>query len=102
MDGRGAPLPRPLTGLIVRDQELAAVVALVRDPDVRLLTLTGPGGGGKTRMTISAAAAAADAPPIYTLSPWEARAVLDEAQTGDIAMPSAVVEPHTIPGGPDG
>ena len=48
------------------------------------------------------ALAAADGPPLYTLSPQDARAVLDRAQAGDVAMPPAVVEPHTIPGGPDG
>lgn len=46
--------------------------------------------------------AAAGGPPLYTLSPKDARAVLDRAQAGDVAMPPAVVEPHTIPGGPDG
>ena len=48
------------------------------------------------------ALAAAGGPPLYTLSPQDARAVLDRAQAGDVAMPPAVVEPHTIPGGPDG
>ena len=48
------------------------------------------------------ALAAAGGPPLYTLSPQEARGVLDRAQAGDVAMPPAVVEPHTIPGGPDG
>ena len=48
------------------------------------------------------ALAAGGAPPLYTLSPDDARAVLDRAQAGDVAMPPAVVEPHTIPGGPDG
>lgn len=46
--------------------------------------------------------AASNDPPLYTLSPEEARAVLERAQSGDVAMPPAVVEPHTIPGGPDG
>src|ERR1044071_5438876 len=48
------------------------------------------------------ALAASNDPPIYTLSPQAARAVLERAQSGDVAMPPAVVEPHTIPGGPDG
>ncbi|HET7095378.1 MAG TPA: NB-ARC domain-containing protein, partial [Thermomicrobiales bacterium] len=46
--------------MIARDRELAAMAALLRDPGVRLLTVTGPGGVGKTRLAIAAAAAAAD------------------------------------------
>lgn len=46
--------------------------------------------------------AAADDPPLYTLSPMDARAVLDRAQAGTVVMPPAVVEPHAIPGGPEG
>jgi acetyl esterase len=48
------------------------------------------------------ALAAAGGPPIFTLSPSEARGVLDRLQSGDAAMPPAEVEPHAIPGGPSG
>ncbi|MGB3307437.1 MAG: alpha/beta hydrolase [Thermomicrobiales bacterium] len=48
------------------------------------------------------ALAAAGGPPLYTLSPDEARAVLDGAQAGSVAMSPAEIEEHTIPGGPDG
>lgn len=41
-------------------------------------------------------------PPHSTLSPAEARAVLDGLQAGDKSMVTAEVEPHTIPGGPGG
>jgi acetyl esterase len=42
-------------------------------------------------------------PPIYTLSPEEARAVLSNLQAATpVAMPRADIENHTIPGGPNG
>jgi predicted ATPase/transcriptional regulator with XRE-family HTH domain len=45
-------LPAQLTGLIGRMYEVEAVCALLLRPDVRLVTLTGPGGTGKTRVAV--------------------------------------------------
>lgn len=64
-------LPRiaaPPTAFIGRDAELAAVMARLRDPACRLLTIVGPGGIGKTRLALQAALE------------WQ------KAEAGDVAM----------------
>jgi non-specific serine/threonine protein kinase len=48
-------LPAASAPLIGREREVATICALLTDPVVRLLTLTGPGGSGKTRLALQAA-----------------------------------------------
>ena len=48
-------VPAQLTPLIGRSQELQAVITLLRQPGVRLVTLTGTGGVGKTRLGLQVA-----------------------------------------------
>jgi len=61
-DGRLAPRPEPralnlpasLFPLVGREEELSRLIACLRDPGCRLLTVVGPGGAGKTRLAVEA------------------------------------------------
>src|SRR5690606_7675395 len=57
-DGEAAAptnVPVPASDFIGRDEHLARLTELLRRPDVRLITVTGPGGIGKTRLAQEAA-----------------------------------------------
>jgi predicted ATPase/DNA-binding XRE family transcriptional regulator len=49
-------LPLPLTSLLGREQDLAELISLLGQCNLRLVTLTGAGGSGKTRLALEAAA----------------------------------------------
>jgi DNA-binding CsgD family transcriptional regulator len=52
-------LPLYTTSFIGREQELNDLTVLLDDPNVRLITIAGPGGMGKTRLCVEAARAQA-------------------------------------------
>ena len=54
--GGYASLPTPLTSLIGREQEMAALTTLLTQGTIRLVTVTGVGGSGKTRLALEAGA----------------------------------------------
>ncbi len=45
-------LPKPTSSFVGRKRELHEICGRLREPEVRLLTLTGPGGIGKTRLAL--------------------------------------------------
>jgi predicted ATPase len=54
-EARPANLPVQRTGFVGREKEVAAAKELLLRPDVRLVTVTGPGGIGKTRLAVQVA-----------------------------------------------
>ena len=70
LDARQTNLPRQPNLFVGRERELDEITGLLRDEEVRLLTLTGPGGAGKTRLALQTAAELLDTFPdgIYVVS----------------------------------
>jgi len=88
-------LPAPLTPLVGREADLAALTDLLRQEDVRLLSLVGAGGMGKTRLALQLAraslAAYADGAFFVALAPLAAAEGLASAIAGALDL--------TVPGG---
>jgi class 3 adenylate cyclase len=79
LDARPNNLPAQPTPLVGRQREVAQVCERLRHPDVRLLTLTGPGGTGKTRLGLQVAAE-----------------LMDEFENGTFFVPLASITDPTL------
>ena len=82
LDAQLNNLPAQMTPFVGRDREIRAILALLRNPAVRLVTLTGPGGTGKTRLSIQVAAELLDE---YEHGVWFVE--LDSITNPDLVLP---------------
>lgn len=65
-------LPVPTTSFVGREREISELAELVASPEVRLVTLVGPGGIGKSRLALQVAARLLDRPgaPLFPQGLW--------------------------------
>lgn len=79
LGNRPTNLPTQPNPLIGRDKELREILRLLRNDDLRLLALTGPGGAGKTRLALQLGAE-----------------LLDEFQSGVFFVPLAPISDEDL------
>jgi hypothetical protein len=79
--GRWPVLPSPVTALLGREADMAAVTGMLAAPGGRLVVLTGAGGAGKTRLALAVAE--------RTTRQW--------ADGAAFVDPSAVSDPALVP-----
>ena len=84
LDARPHNLPVQRDLLIGRQREVTEIVALLRQPEIGLVTLTGPGGAGKTRLSLQVAADVLDD---FTDGVW----FVDLAPTSEPALAPAAI-----------
>jgi predicted ATPase len=91
-----AALPTSPTVIVGREDEIAAVGALLLDPDVHLVTVAGPGGIGKTRLAIEVARAmsASATADLDGVSFVDLAGVRDAARWADAVMAALGIRPE--------